>query len=81
MIVANQPLGTLSPDLLTLKQAAALCGVSDRTLWTWATTGISPPALRIGRGVVRYSRPAYEAWIAGGCRPVREGQGNGLPVL
>ena len=27
-------------ELLTLPQAAALCGVSQRTLWGWATAGI-----------------------------------------
>jgi predicted DNA-binding transcriptional regulator AlpA len=59
----------ITPELLTLPQVAALCGVSKRTVWQWANDGISPPALRIRPGVVRYSRAAYMAWIAGGCRP------------
>ena len=64
-------------ELLTLPQAAALCGVSQRTLWGWATAGISPPPLKIGKGTVRYSRAAYVAWIAGGCKPCNGGHANG----
>jgi excisionase family DNA binding protein len=54
-------------ELLTLKEAAKLCNVSDRTLWQWAVDGISPAALRIGKGTVRYSRAAYIDWISRGC--------------
>ena len=61
------------PELLTLKQAAELCAVSDRTLWTWATSGISPAPVKIGKGTVRYSRPAYLEWIKNGCKPVQGG--------
>ena len=59
---------------MTLRQAAELCQVSERTLWGWANTGISPAALRIGRGTVRYSRSAYVAWISNGCPRVDGGQ-------
>lgn len=58
---------TVAPELLTLRQVAELCQVSERTVWQWARDGISPPALTIGRGTVRYSRAAYVAWIAAGC--------------
>jgi len=68
---------TIIPEAMILRQAAELCQVSERTLWGWANTGISPPPLRIGRGTVRYSRAAYVAWIAGGCKPIRGGQDNG----
>jgi predicted DNA-binding transcriptional regulator AlpA len=61
---------TVAPELLTLKQAAELCAVSDRTLSTWATSGISPAPVKIGKGTVRYSRPEYPSWIAGACTPV-----------
>ncbi len=64
---------TAGAELLTLREAAELCGVSDRTLWGWATSGISPAALKIGKGVVRYSKPAYQEWIAGGCKPIQGG--------
>jgi predicted DNA-binding transcriptional regulator AlpA len=61
-------------ELLTLQQAAELCQVSPRTVWQWARDGISPPALRIGKGTTRYSRAAYIAWVQGGCRPMNGGQ-------
>ena len=61
------------PELLTLPQVAALCGVSPRTLWGWAESGVSPPALRISRGCCRYSRRAFLRWIDGGCRPLNGG--------
>ena len=54
-------------ELLTLRQAADLCGVSERTLWTWARSGASPAPLKIHKGTVRYSRREYEAWIQSGC--------------
>ena len=56
-----------APELLTLPQVAALCGVSQRTAWGWANDGVSPPALKISKGTVRYSRRAYELWVADGC--------------
>jgi predicted DNA-binding transcriptional regulator AlpA len=74
MLVASNE--TVIPELLTLRQAAELCSVSDRTLWTWATTGASPSPLRIHKGTVRYSRPAYLAWIASGCPRVDGGMGG-----
>jgi predicted DNA-binding transcriptional regulator AlpA len=63
-------------ELLTLRDAARLCGVSARTLWGWAESGISPPPLRIGKGTVRYSRRAYAEWIAVGCPPCNGGHGH-----
>ena len=70
---SNTPAENIVPELLTLRQAAELCAVSDRTLWTWATSGISPAAVKIGRGTVRYSKGEYLAWIASGCKPVNGG--------
>jgi predicted DNA-binding transcriptional regulator AlpA len=63
-------------ELLTLKETATLCGVSERTVWGWARAGIAPAPLKIGRGTVRYSRPAYLAWIAAGCPQVDGGLGH-----
>jgi predicted DNA-binding transcriptional regulator AlpA len=68
---------TIVPDLMTLKEAAALCSVSDRTLWTWANSGAAPGPIKIGKGTVRYSRPAYLAWIAAGCPRVAGGPAHG----
>lgn len=64
------------PELLTLREVAKLCGVSQRTVWGWAAAGISPPPLKIGKGTVRYSRRAYEAWIAAGCPACNGGQAH-----
>jgi predicted DNA-binding transcriptional regulator AlpA len=66
----------VAPELLTLPQASALCGVSQRTLWGWATAGISPPPLKIGKGTVRYSRRAYADWVARGCPPCNGGNAD-----
>ena len=73
------PLNTApgGPELLTLPQVAKLCGVSPRTLWGWAESGVSPPALKISRGTVRYSRRAYLVWIDQGCRPLNGGREDG----
>jgi predicted DNA-binding transcriptional regulator AlpA len=60
-------------EAMTLSQTAALCAVSERTLWSWARSGISPAPLKIGKGCVRYSRRAYLEWIAAGCPRVAEG--------
>ena len=69
----NTPAG--GPELLTLPQVAALCGVSQRTAWGWSRDGIAPPGLKIGKGTVRYSRAAYVAWCAGGCKPIYDDAG------
>ncbi|HBO43751.1 MAG TPA: hypothetical protein DD670_07435 [Planctomycetaceae bacterium] len=46
-------------ELLTLREVALLCGVSDRKVWAWAETGLSPAPLKLSRGCVRYSETAY----------------------
>ena len=61
-------------ELLTLPQVAELCQVAPRTVWGWARDGVSPPALKIGKGTVRYSRAAFVAWIAAGCPRVDGGE-------
>jgi predicted DNA-binding transcriptional regulator AlpA len=63
---------TSQAELMRLPETAALCGVSQRTVWGWADDGISPPPLKIGKGTVRYSRAAYLRWISGGCKPMSE---------
>jgi predicted DNA-binding transcriptional regulator AlpA len=63
-------------ELLTLRDAAKLCGVSPRTAWGWAKSGVSPAPLKIGKGTVRYSRRAYQAWVAAGCPACNGGQGQ-----
>lgn len=63
------------PALLTSKQAAALCGCGERTLWRWSHEGTAPRPVQIGGGVrpaVRYQRDELLAWIADGCPRVGE---------
>lgn len=61
-------------ELLTLRELAALCQVSERTAWQWANDGTAPPPLKIGRGTVRYSRRAYTDWVSRGCPRIDGGQ-------
>jgi predicted DNA-binding transcriptional regulator AlpA len=63
----------ITPELLTIRQAAKLCGVGERTLWSWSRSGLSPRPLQIGHGArpaVRFSRQTLLEWIASGCRPI-----------
>jgi len=72
----NNLASTIEPGLLTLRQAASRCGVSERALWGWARSGASPAPLKIGKGTVRYSKPAYVEWIKAGCPRIDGGQGR-----
>ena len=60
-------LAIIAVDAKKAVEAAKLCAVSERTLWAWSHDGTAPAALRIGKGTVRYSRRAYEQWVAAGC--------------
>jgi len=44
------------------REAAALLGISGRTLWSWTKDGLLPH-IKIGR-TLRYPRAALEAWLA-----------------
>lgn len=66
------------PELLTTKQAAELCGIGERTLWSWSRSGIAPAPLRIGLGLrpaVRFKRVELLQWIQDGC-PRTDGRAN-----
>ena len=70
---------SITPELLTLRQTSQLCGVSERTLFHWARSGISPPPIKFGhnkQSLVRYSRTEYETWLRGGCQPVNKAGTN-----
>lgn len=62
---------TMSDDLLTPTELAAMLGMSVRTLANWRSTGKGPPYLKIGveppeghqdRRKVRYQRQIAERW-------------------
>ena len=64
---------SITPELLTERQAAELCAIGSRTLWRWSRSGLAPAPLKIGigpRASIRYARAALMAWIQGGCKPV-----------
>lgn len=66
--VAPQP--GIVPELLTTKQAAALLGIGQRTLWRHSRTGLAPRPIKLGvgpRASARYSRAVLMSWIARGC--------------
>ena len=74
-MLSNHTTEPIVPQLLTLRQVAELCGVSERTLWGWARSGISPGPYKFGsnkQSIVRYSRAEYEAWLQDGCKPVNK---------
>jgi predicted DNA-binding transcriptional regulator AlpA len=72
---SDHAVATITPELLTLHQTAQLCGVSDRTLFNWSRSGVSPASIKFGSSksnAVRYSRTAYQEWLASGCKPVKQ---------
>lgn len=70
MTQSIQPEASITPELLTTKQAANLTGVGERTLWRWSRCGIAPPPMKLGNGkngATRYRRADLMAWIENGC--------------
>ncbi len=65
------------PELLTLAQAAALCGLGPRTLARYSASGLAPCPLKLGNGAKqsasRYRRADLLGWIERGCQPVADG--------
>ena len=52
---------TIEPLLLTVRQAAKVLSISERTLWSLTASG-EIPAVRFGRSV-RYDRIDLRRWI------------------
>jgi predicted DNA-binding transcriptional regulator AlpA len=58
------------PALLSIKQAAELCGCGERTLWRWSRSGVAPKPVKLGAGTraaKRYQRDTLLEWIRQGC--------------
>ena len=54
------------PSLAVNEQAAAaMLGVSPRTMYAWRTAGIGPKYRRVG-GRLLYARAELERWLAAG---------------
>jgi excisionase family DNA binding protein len=61
---------SVSPELLTTKQAAELLGLGERTLWRYSNSDRAPAPVRIG-ATVRYRRAELMEWIAAGCPAIK----------
>jgi excisionase family DNA binding protein len=55
---------TIEPLLLTVRQAAKVLSISERTLWGLTKSG-DIPAVRFGGRNVRYDPADLRAWIEG----------------
>jgi len=58
------------PQLISAREAAGLCGRSERSWRTWDAVGLIPQPVRIGRSTM-WRRDELQAWIKAGC-PRRE---------
>lgn len=58
------------PQLVSAREAAGLCGRSERSWRTWDAVGLIPQPVRIGRSTL-WRRDELQAWIKAGC-PRRE---------
>lgn len=57
------------PELLDVKQTAALINCSQRHVYRLAGSGRMPAPVKLGQ-LVRWSRAGLEEWISLGCQPV-----------
>ena len=62
-------------ELLTTREAAALCGLGERTFWRHSHSGAAPAPVRIG-GSARYRRSDLLGWIRAGCPRCDGGHGH-----
>ena len=61
------------PVLLSYRQAAALLGIGERTLFAWQKSGRCPPPRKIGpsrKAPVKFHRDELLDWAAAGCPAV-----------
>jgi excisionase family DNA binding protein len=55
-----------SPVLISVKQLAALCGLTPRTVWRHLSSGKLPKHLTLG-GAIRFRKTDVDCWVALGC--------------
>ena len=63
-------------ELLNVEAVAAMLNCSPRHVYRLSDAGRMPVASQ-ARLSVRWSKASLEAWIANGCRPVRQTKGGG----
>jgi excisionase family DNA binding protein len=61
--------------LLDVRGVAALLDCSQRHIYRMSDAGQMPAPVRLG-ALVRWRRQDLDAWLAGGCRPVRRAGGG-----
>jgi excisionase family DNA binding protein len=61
--------------LLDVRAVAQLLGCSARHVYRLSDSGAMPAPVRLG-ALVRWRRSELDAWVAGGCRPCRQGIGR-----
>jgi excisionase family DNA binding protein len=59
------------PALLDVQAVAHLLNCSPRHVYRLADAGKMPAPLKLG-ALVRWRRQDLDAWLAGGCKPVRQ---------
>jgi len=57
-------------SLLDVRRVAEICGCSARHIYRLSDSGKMPSPIRLG-SLVRWRRTVIDAWLAGGCQPVR----------
>jgi predicted DNA-binding transcriptional regulator AlpA len=72
MTVLAQPLESLSRRLIDAKEVGRLLGCSWRHVLRLADEGLLPWGCKLGR-LRRWDLSEIEAFIAAGCKPVRQG--------
>lgn len=60
------PAAEPSAALLDVRQVAAFCGCSARTVYRLADAGLMPRPHKLG-ALCRWSKAEIDAWIASGC--------------
>ncbi len=63
-------------ELLNVEAVAAMLNCSPRHVYRLSDAGRMPSPVKLG-SLVRWSKASLEAWIANGCRPVRQTKGGG----
>lgn len=59
-----------SPALIDVRQVAELLDCSPRHVYRLSDAGRMPGPVRLG-ALVRWNKTIIDAWVAGGCKPVR----------
>jgi len=61
--MSSEYAGRIIPELLTDKEAAALCGIGVTTLWNLSRSGEIPSPVKVGPRSTRWRRSDLQKWI------------------